>query len=125
MRLRFDPHFLSEQLDLSREACTPELGALYIDAVTTMSRGPQFRGYPFKGDLRGDALLALQRAARSFNRDRCKDPNGWLATIIRNSFKRTIKREKALYATTLRLAVDAGAEIGPTQLEWLRAHEAG
>ena len=126
MKLRFDPADLSEQLALSRDTgtCTPALGALFLDAVDTMARGPQYRGYHFCADMRGDALVALLGAPRSFRADKCRDPNGWVATIIRRSFGKTIQREKGLWARMLRLAVDAGAEIDPMQLAWLRDWEA-
>lgn len=124
MRLRFDRDELTRQLELSRECCTPELGAMLLDAVETMASGPQYRGYSFRGDLTGDALLALVVAPRSFRADRCGDPNGWLALVIRRSFGKTITREKKALAYRLRLAVDAGAQIAPAQLDWLREHEA-
>ena len=124
MKLRFDRGELTRQLELSRADCTPELGAMFLDAVEWMVRGPQYRGYGFRDELTGDALLALVVAPRSFRADRCADPNGWLALVIRRSFGKTIKREKADYARRLRLAVDAGAQIAPSQLDWLREHEA-
>lgn len=124
MKLRFDPAELTRQIVLSRETCTPELGAMLLDAVRTMAKGRQWRGYAFRSDLEGDALLALQTAPRSFKPERCRDPNGWLALCITRSFGKTVKREKQLYATCLRLALGSSAEIAPMQLDWLRQHEA-
>ena len=97
---------------------------MFLDAVEKMAAGAQFRGYAFREDMVGHALEALCKAPSSFRPERCADPNGWLALVIRRSFFKTIGREKALYATALRLAVDAGAEIGPRQLDWLREYEA-
>lgn len=124
MKLLFDPDELSLELAHSRKTCTAKLGAIYLDAAETMARGAQFRGYPFVDDLVGDALVALLSAARSFDPSRCRDPNAFLATIIRRSFGKTIGREKNAWAKTLRLAVDNGGEVSPLQLDWLRDYEA-
>lgn len=125
MKLRFDPDALTRELVASRETatCTPALGAMFLDAVAVMAKGPQYRGYAFHADLVGNALLALVPAPRSFREGR-GDPNGWLAHIIRQSFGKTIVRENDHVAKTLRMAVDQGAEISPIQMDWLRAHEA-
>lgn len=122
MKLRFDPEILTRELLLSRQKCTPTLGGIYLDAVEIMSRGAQFRGYAFRAEMEGNALVALLGAARTFRPG--GDPNGYIAQIIRRSFIGTIKREKARYANLLRLAADAGADISAAQLDWLRGYEA-
>lgn len=122
MRLLFDPDALRRELALSRGgSTTATLGAMYLDAVTTLSHGAQYRGYPFVDDMRGAALVALMGAAKNFRG--AGDPNPYLATIIRNAFHETIRKEKRHLAKVLKLAADAGADLSDGQQRWLRDYD--
>jgi hypothetical protein len=71
-----------------------EIGDILIKISTNMAKLHKFRGYPFKEEMIGDAILNSLQAIKNFDPEKFSNPFGYFSKIVFWCFLRRIAYEK-------------------------------
>lgn len=89
---------------------TEELSKMFIKLCEEYSNKYNFRGYTFREDMVGNALLSMVTYWDRFDSTRSKNPFAYFTQIAKNSFVQTINNETKHYLIRDDLLVESGAE---------------
>ena len=100
------------QLRLSHDEgnMTPELGQMFLTLVTRFQSKSSWCNYPkqVKDEFMSNALCDLCEAWFKFSEEKSQNPFAYFTTVVSNSFRKTIIKEKNYmnFKTFLRQSVD-------------------
>lgn len=89
----------AEQLDKPPPVISKYLGECIIELTNRIARKPNFSGYMFLDDMKGDAIETCIKYMHNFNPDKSDNPFSYFTTIIHNAFVQRIEKEKKQLAT--------------------------
>jgi len=71
-----------------------EIAAMWYELADRISNKSNFRGYGYREDMVGDALLMLSQVGLQFDESRGKNVFSYWTTIIKNQFLQVLNRER-------------------------------
>ena len=83
------------------------LGASIMKMAERLSMSPGFRGYYFREEMVGNAILAAVKYAKNFDGDRFNNGFAYITQILFSHMVITIKNEKKKYKTNMELIQQA------------------
>jgi hypothetical protein len=102
--------FLLEELRLSHEKgqMTDGLGKAFMLLADKISWGPRYRGYSYREDLVGTAIITLCKNWRVFNPEKGSNPFAYFTTAVTRSFLHQMHLEREQSNIKSELATEMG-----------------
>ena len=89
-------HYKNNTFSLDHGQMTNELGKMFILLVNKIGFKGNFRNYSYLEDMKGEALSQICSVGLKFDESRGQVPNpfAFYTTVITNSFKKVLNKEK-------------------------------
>lgn len=87
------------------------LGASIMKMAERLASSPRFRGYSYREEMVGNAILAAIKYAKNFDGDRFNNGFAYITQILFSHMVITIKNEKKKYKTNLELIQQAEVNV--------------
>jgi hypothetical protein len=124
-------HEYSQECRTANDAGIPEprmsdyIGGCILKMANRLSLTPRFRGYPFREEMVGDAVIAAVKYAKNFDGRRFDNAFAYVTQILFSHMIMTIKKEKRKYQTNMELIANAQLEsFGIEELDGSAAQHA-